>query len=257
MKFVLTITISALILTGCKTIGMYSNNKIEIITKKERRCFISNGIPDHPIGIFPNRGNPNTVEEQNLKGCVPLKPKRGLHPKPVKGIIGIAINGIPFRPNTAGFWDPNSPRGHSRQGNTDWSLEIFGAPGKLGLDFNNGHVGRAGLYHYHGIPDSLVKTSGSTLIGYARDGFQIHHIPTKISGWQLKKGIRPPGAPPGIYDGSYNEDYTYVGGENRLDRCNGGKIQGSYAYFITVNYPFVPRCLYGEISPDFNQNRHR
>ena len=34
-----------------------------------------------------------------------------------------------------------------------------------------------------------------------------------------------------------NEDYEYVGGQNRLDRCNGGETRGNYAYFITDNYP--------------------
>ena len=189
---------------------------------------------------------------------MPLKPKRGPVPKFIKGIIGVAINGVPFRPNTAGFWDPNGRRGHSRHGNRNWSVEIFGAPGKLGLDFNNGHVGRAGMYHYHGIAISLTKTSGSSLVGYARDGFEIHYLPIeRKSGWQLKSGIRPSGGPPGVYDGSYNEDYEYLGGENRLDQCNGGEMQGNYAYFITDNYPFVPRCLYGEISSDFDSNRHR
>ena len=233
-------------------------NKIQITISTGGRCFIANGIPDHPIGVFPNRGNPNAISEQLLTGCVPLKPKRGLVSKPIKGIIGIAINGVPFRPNTAGFWDLNARRGHSRQGNKNWSVEIFGTPGKLGLDFNNGHVGRAGLYHYHGMAKSLVRTSGSSLVGYARDGFEIHYLPyEKKSGWRLKEGKRPNGGPPGIYDGTYNEDYTYVGGENRLDRCNGGNLGVGYVYFITDTYPFVPRCLYGKIISDFNRNRHR
>ena len=148
------------------------------------------------------------ISEQQLNVCVPLKPKKGLAPKPIKGIVGIAINGVPFRPNTAGFWDPNARRGHSRHGNKNWSLEIFGTPGKLGLDFNNGHVGRGGLYHYHGIENSLTRTSGSSLVGYAGDGAEIHYLPfERKSVWQLKKGIRPSGGPPGIFDGSYNEDY--------------------------------------------------
>ena len=133
-------------------------NKVEITRLKDSRCFIANGIPDHPIGVFPNRGNPNAISEQQLNGCVPLKPKRGPVPKFIKGIIGVAINGVPFRTITAGFWDPNGRRGHSRHGNKNWSVEIFGVPGKLGLDFNNGHVGRAGMYHYHGIAISLTKT---------------------------------------------------------------------------------------------------
>ena len=214
-------------------------NKIEILINGPDRCFESNGIPDHPTGVFPNRGNPNAISLQQLKGCVPVNPKRGTVPKPMTGIIGIR-------------------RGHSRAGNKNWSLDIFGAPGRLGLDFNNGHVGRAGLYHYHGAASSLTITSGSSLVGYAIDGFEIHYLPIeRKSGWRLKKGMRPRGGPPGVYDGTYNEDYQYVGGQNKLDRCNGGEIGGNYAYFITDNFPFVPRCLYGQISPDFRRNRHR
>ena len=41
-----------------------------------------------------------------------------------------------------GRLDPKAKQGHSRMGDK-LSSNIFGAPGKLGLDFNNGHVGRA------------------------------------------------------------------------------------------------------------------
>ena len=71
------------------------------------------------------------------------------------------------------------------------------------------------------------------------------------------KAPRPPGGPPGVYSGLYNEDYKYIGDNNRLDQCNGGYLNGKYAYFLTGPFPFVPRCLYGEISPDFNISRHR
>jgi hypothetical protein len=85
-------------------------------------------------------------------------------------------NGVQFRPNTAGSWDPDARRGHSRHGDENWSIDIFGARGKLGLDFNNAHVGKGGLYHYHGIAVSLTTTSGSSLVGYAGDGFEMHYI---------------------------------------------------------------------------------
>ena len=39
-------------------------NKVEITRLKDSRCFIANGIPDHPTGFFPNRGNPNAISEQ-------------------------------------------------------------------------------------------------------------------------------------------------------------------------------------------------
>ncbi len=234
------------------------NNKMEMVTEGGKRCFIANGIPDHPTGKFPNRGNPNAIREQQIKVCVTMKPLKGTTPSPIKGTMGIAINGIQFRPNTAGFWDPKAKHGHSRNGNKKWSLDIFGAPGRLGLDFNNGHVGRGGLYHYHGIANSLLGISGTSLVGYAGDGFEIHYLPEKKkSGWFLRQGDRPVGAPPGLYSGLFNEDYEYVGGKNKLDRCNGGSLDGKYAYFITDEYPFLPRCLYGKISPDFNRSRHR
>ena len=235
-----------------------SNNKVSISTINGKRCFSANGIPDHPTGQFPNRGNPNVIRAQDINICITMKPRKGAIPKPIKGIMGIAINGVPFRPNTAGFWDPSARHGHSRRGNKNWSLEIFGTPGKLGLDSHNAHVGRGGMYHYHGIAQSLTRTSGTSLVGYARDGFKIYYRPKeKKSGWRLRKGTRPIEGPPGVYNGLYNEDYEYVGGENTLDRCNGTHTDGDYAYFITDNYPFLPRCLYGDIGSDVNRRGQR
>ena len=72
----------------------------------------------------------------------------------------------------------------------------------------------------------------------------------KQSGWLLKKGKWPKGGSPGFYNGFFNEDYEFVGGKNKLDRCNGGNLNGKYTYFITDKYPYLPRCLYGEISSD-------
>ena len=176
--------------------------------------------------------------------------------------MGIAMNGVLFRPNTAGFYDPDARRGHSRNGDRNWSLDIHGAPGKLGLDFNNAHVGRGGLYHYHGIAKDLLKEDSGSLIGYAGDGYEIHFVGEAVkSGYELKPGERASG-PGGAYDGTYNEDYVFVGGEGangkaRLDPCNGGELDGRYVYFVTESYPFVPRCLTGQVSDDFNKSNHR
>ena len=256
MKFFLAISVPTLALIsslGWSTPKHYLN----ISLSDGKRCFTTNGIPDHPTGTFPNRGNPNAIQEQQVNVCIPFKPVKGDMPVPIKGTMGIAVNGVQFRPNTAGYWDPKAKQGHSRTGDKSWSLDIFGAPGKLGLDFNNGHVGRGGLYHYHGIAKHLLSVSGSSLVGYAGDGFEVHYLPTgKQTGWALKRGERPTGSPPGAYNGLFNEDYEYVGGENKLDQCNGGKLRGSYAYFITDQYPFLPRCLHGKISRDFNRSRH-
>jgi len=233
-----------------------AKNQISITIKNGKRCFVANGIPDHPTGKFPNRGNPNTISEQRVHVCVTTNPKKGHHPQAIRGTVGIAVNGVQFRPNTAGFWDPKARRGHSRHGDRNWSLDIHGAPGKLGLDFNNAHVGRGGLYHYHGIAKSLTQTSGSSLIGYAGDGFEMHYVGDNAkSGYRLMAGIRPSG-PGGRHDGTYNEDYEYVGGSGLLDQCNGGLLNGKYVYFVTDTYPFVPRYLWGKVSSDFGRSRH-
>ena len=206
------------------------SNEVEVVIRGGKRCFTANGIPDHPTGKFPNRSNPNAIREQQIDVCVTLEPIKRRVPTPI----------------------------NSRQGDPKWSLEIFGAPGKLGLDFNNGHVGRGDLYHYHGIARDLIKNLGSSMVGYAGDGFEIHYLPAeKKSGWTLKQGMRPLGGPPGVYSGLYNEDFEYVGGKNRLDQCNGGYLYGNYAYFLTDDYPFLPRCLYGKIRSDFDASRHR
>lgn len=256
---------TCLLLVGCASseantssdVQSKSDNQFKMTTSQTKRCFTANGLPQHPTGTFPNRGNPNAIEAQDVNVCVPMTPQKKATLTPVRGTMGIAVNGVQFRPNTAGFYDPNGRRGHSRDGDRNWSLDIHGAPGKLGLDFNNAHVGRGGLYHYHGIAESLTDMSGSSLIGYAGDGFEIHYVGEDVkSGWRLKSGTRPSG-PGGTYDGTYNEDYEYVGGNGALDECNGGQINGKYAYFVTETYPFVSRCLYGQISADFNRANHR
>ena len=233
-----------------------AKNDISILKNQSELCVASNSLPDHEIGKFPNRANPHSIREHLVKFCVPVDPVKNKVPKFVKGTIGIAINGIQFRPNTAGFYDPMAKSGHSRNGDKRWSLDIFGAKNKLGLDQNNGHIGPNGLYHYHGIAKSLVITSGNSLIGYAGDGFEIHYLGDKVkSGYELKSGIRPSG-PGGKYDGSYNEDFIHKALEGALDECNGGKLSGKFVYFITNTYPFIGRCLWGDISPGFGVNRH-
>ncbi len=222
-----------------------AQNNVSITTTQTQRCVEGDGLPDHPTGEFPSRGNPNAIAAQQVKMCMTSSPERSNQATPIRGAIGIAVNGVQFRPTTAGFYDPNGRRGHGRNGDRNWSL-----------DMNNGHVGPNGLYHYHGIAKSLTETSGSSLVGYAGDGFEIHYVGTAAqSGYRLKQGTRPSG-PGGSYDGTYNEDYEFVEDAGNLDQCNGGMLNGQFVYFVTETYPFVGRCLWGPVSPDFGRNRH-
>ena len=101
-----------------------------------------------------------------------------------------------------------------------------------------------------------IGTMPHSLIGYAGDGFEIHYLGSEvISGYKLRTGNRPSG-PGGLYDGTYNEDYAYAPDQGVLDECNGGDLNGKFVYFLTNFYPFVGRCLWGKIAPDFGTNRH-
>lgn len=220
-----------------------------ITVRGNYRYIQANGIPNHSTGSFPNRGNPNRIRQQNYRFRVSANPKKtGAFRALSRHPFGVALNGVPFDPGTAEFFNGN-PR-------SKWREEAISADGrkKLGLDRNFAHVQPNGAYHYHGIPKGLLSTlGGSKLIGYAADGFPIYHTGQK-SGYRLKKGSRPSaaGSPGGRYDGTYGADYAYVGGS--LDQCNGrnGKTaeypNGTYYYVVTQNYPFYPRCYAG--SPD-------
>ena len=90
-------------------------NEIEISLTNDKRCFFSNGIPNHKTGIFPNKGNPNSISKQKIHVCVPRYPKKASARTKIKGIIGIALNGVFFRPATSGFWDPKARCGWTKK----------------------------------------------------------------------------------------------------------------------------------------------
>ena len=49
-----------------------------------------------------------------------------------------------------------------------------------------------------------------------------------------------------MHDGTYIADYKFISGAGELDECNGLTIDdGTYAYIITKEFPFVPRCWRG------------
>ena len=231
------------------------NGKVSISVEGGKRCIESNGLPNHSTGQFPNRGNPNRISKQSVNLCVTTNPRKGNRAQKVRGSIGVGINGVQFRPGTADYFDPGSRRGFSRDNSSGWNLDGLGARTQLGMDNNNAHVDHRGLYHYHGVSNALVKSGKGTLIGWAADGFEIHYLGDKMrSGYKLKSGTRPSG-PGGKYDGTYVEDWTYVGGGNTLDRCNGGTLSGKFVYFATDTFPFLPHCLWGDISQDFVHGR--
>lgn len=245
------ITLAALIALSGAHQGAAHDNQVSITIKGSQRCITSNGTPDHAIGRFPNRGNPHSFRAQTVSVCVPAQPKLTGRMTDRTNASGISMTGIMFRPGTADFYDPSSARGFSRNRASGWRLEGMGAADMLGMDNSNAHVDERGLYHYHAVPPSMTDGAGSTIIGYAPDGFEIHYIGSNArSSWRLKSGTRPSG-PRGAYDGTYEEDWEYVSGSGNLDQCNGATVNGTYTYFATDTFPFFPRCFKGQVSRDF------
>ncbi len=245
-------------------------NHVTIAVEGEFRVIRANGLPDHLPGQFPNRGNPNSIEPQRYTFRMPAKPRAADQFTPVRmHPFGVAVNGVVFDPGAAEWWN-DDPR-------SGWTHDPISGTLKLGLDQNNAHVQPNGAYHYHGLPTGLVaKLSGGKermiLLGWAADGFPIYGpwayaeaqrttspLKKMKASWQLKKGGRP-GGPGGKYDGSFVEDFEYVKGSGDLDEANGRFgitsefPQGSYHYFVTEGFPFIPRQYKG--TPDQSFMRH-
>lgn len=223
--------------------AMAAAGDVHITVQNDLRCVSSNGLPDHETGTFPNKGNPNRISEQTVSFCVDATPTFSGSAQEAR-TIGIATNGVIIRPGTADWYDASSRRGHSRDRSSGWNLDGLGAAEMLGMDANNAHVDNRGLYHYHGVADSLSKDG--SLIGWAADGFEIHYIGDRAqSSYQLKSGVRASG-PGGEYDGTYVQDWQFTQGSGNLDECNGAMVDGTYTYFATDTFPFFPHCLKGD-----------
>lgn len=244
-------------------------SEVTIELRQGYRYIEANGLPDHDTGRFPGPGNPNAISAQDYQLRVPITPKLADEPVPYeRQPFGIALNGVLFDPYTAGFWNDDPESG--------WRQAADPNKRNLGLDANHGHVQPNGAYHYHGVPVPLVTdTDRMTLIGWAADGFPIYgpygdkdpdssdgEIVLLKSSYQLKEGQRPEDAPPGAYDGSYDEDFEYVEGSGDLDEFNGRTgptpefPMGTYYYVVSNDYPFVPRLFRGEPDPSFDIRGH-
>lgn len=243
------------------------DNEVVIAQSNTMRVVRANGIPDHLVGAFPNPGNPNRISEQDVDLSVPMTPRRADDVTWAIGwVFGVSTNGVVFDPFAGEFWQGNP--------NSGWTYEALGGAVALGLDANYAHVQPDGTYHYHGVPTGLLDHAQydhhahSPLIGYAADGYPIYaftgvvdgRVTEMVSGWRLRQGQRPGGSQPdGAYDGAFVQDWEYVPGFGNLDQCNGGFTTsaeypgGTYAYFITEDWPMVPRCFTGVPSTDFRK----
>lgn len=222
------------------------------------RTMATNALPNHKTGEFPRKGNPNIISAQNRSYTFPVNPKYTGNPKWVRE-PGVALNGVKFEPGTAEVVVCDTGE--------NYRVEAFQDKIDLGLDFNNAHVQPTGAYHYHGTPTSVIDNLDTDVdlvhVGFAHDGFPMYYSIKGVykPSYNLVDGTREGEdctytnpkrtidiSLGGHHDGTYGSDYEYVQGSGDLDECNGITIDGNYMYLVTNEFPYISRCLMGEVS---------
>ncbi len=179
-----------------------------------------NALPDHRSAYYPVGNplyqaysgttfgggtfvkNPNTIASQNITLKIPVNPAvAATHAATPMGVIGVAINGVPFFNQYAAGGSPLT--------NEINSFDQFW-----------GHPQMTGMYHYHVEPLYLttVRATKSALMGFLLDGFPVY-------GPQEENGSAPTGLdayhghthatvdfPSGIYHYHFTDAAPYLNG---------------------------------------------
>ena len=77
----------------------YGTKTIVTITDGKRKM-VTNALPNHSTGDFPNEGNPNTISAQKRSYEFTLDPKYTGKAKWARE-PGVALNGVKFEPQTS------------------------------------------------------------------------------------------------------------------------------------------------------------
>lgn len=279
-----TSTASVLCPTSGTYSGIYSSTAL-ISTwawacSSTQRTLTANGLPNHPVGTFPNPGNPNTITAQAVSFSATLTPVKGSTNTTIGGPGGanaFTLQGVKFDPGTAGTCastiTATSQCNLATGAGGTWRVEALGQDTfDFGEDANNAHVQPTGEYHYHGMPEGLLTNAGATtanpkmvLVGWAGDGFPIYArycystandatSPLKVcTGSYVKDTAADSGRPSAtlVPLGAFVSDWTYTAGTGDLDDCNGRTgvtpefPNGIYYYMATDSYPYFSRCVKG------------
>ena len=258
------------------TVAPIAETEVSFVTAGSSIAITSNGIARHATGVFSNDGNPHAIEIQSISRTIAAAPV-ATSTATEMAEFGVTLDGVILERDTAesydnaGAWNyeaitPGIADGTDHPLVADW----------IGTDCSNAHVQPNGRYHYHGMMEALLNMLGENegvsdmiLGGYAADGFPFYlrygyaDVASATGGlvrvegsWQLRSGTRS-GGPGGVYDGEFRQDWEYVAGSGDLDQCNGrfGPTpeypEGIYHYYITDDYPYIPRCVFGTPDPSF------
>ncbi len=164
-----------------------------------------NALPDHKSAYYPAGNpfheafsgttfgggtftqNPNSISTQTITLKIPVNPAlNAAHASTPMGVIGVALNGVPFFNQYAAGGSPLTGEINS-------------------FDQYWGHPQMTGMYHYHVEPLYLttVKATKSSLMGFLLDGFPVYG-PQESDG-SLATGLD-------IYHGHTHATADYPGG---------------------------------------------
>jgi hypothetical protein len=186
----------------------------------------SQGYPNHPTAVFPNTGNPNSIQVQKFNFRLPLEPVLAdeITRLPM-GPIGMALNGVVFF-NPFEMEGMNAVEGYA---------EVW-------LDSCCGHPQQTGVYHYHKYP-SCVKSpfaddgkQHSPVIGFGFDGFPVY----------------------GPYEGP-DEMAKNLKDERALDVCSGHKddVRGYHYHVTPGQFPYIIGGYAGVVEASNNRGLWR
>ena len=204
----------------------YPTAKVKAECQGANLVVTSNGIPSYTFVAK----TPNPLRTQNWKWTVPLAPAKAARTTSIVnrlGTLGFTVTGIPIYGPTEGPMPAN---------------EAYGDPvyNRI-LDSCKGHTGFMGEYHDHAIA-AVARcgfSDGTTVIGYAIDGFPIMAPSSNAISGYVKTGNPKKQS---------WKAYAYKASSNRkvLDRCNGRtEADGSYAYHATTTFPYFIGCFRG------------
>ena len=239
------------------------------------RILSANGLPDHATGTFPNANNPNAISAQAVAASYTLTPALSSSNTALggpRGATAYVLNGVKIDANTNGGCNDSGSLCNAATPAGQWLMEALGQTSfRFGTDSSNAHVQPGGAYHYHGMPEGFVakqnKGQAMTLIGWAADGFPIYArygyttasdatsaIKTMTGSYRLKATPDANRPATSLYAmGTFRQDYEYVAGLGDLDECNGRTgvtpefPSGIYHYYATDTYPFLQRCVKGQV----------
>ncbi len=227
---------------------------VTVTVEGTTRTIASNSLPNHETGDFPNAGNPNEISEQELNYEFTTAPVYTGNATFAQ-TSGVGVNGIAMEPGTG--------ETVSCESGESYRIEALQDLYNLGLDVNNAHVQPDGQYHYHGLSQFLVAAFDSdedlVHVGFAADGFLMYYSKSGAfdTGYSLAteprtgtdctyrgETVEVDGTMP---DGTYVSDWVHTDAGD-LDECMGTEVNGEYVYVIGEQYPYISRCLNGEVT---------